>query len=122
DAETPQPQTLFQAALAFRRAGSLDRAEQTWKRLAATSPEGVVAGGQTIPLAELEKELSRAAGDATDVADSAFLPEARSPRDTGSDGPARAWVQDAVRRLEAASQPILPAFTPLTVGGKVVYR
>jgi outer membrane protein assembly factor BamB len=122
DAAPPQPLLLFQAALAFRRAGLADRAEQTWKRLAAAAPDGIAAGGQTIPLAELATELSRSAGPAADVADSTLLPEARWPRDTGADGPARAWVQEAARRLEAASQPVLSPVTPLTVGGKVVYR
>jgi outer membrane protein assembly factor BamB len=122
DVEPPLPLTLFQAAVAFRRAGLAERAEQTWKRLAAAAPEGITAGGSTVSLAELEKELNRHAAAATDVADSTFLPEARWPHETGADGPAWAWVQDAVRRQEAALQPVLPAFTALAVGGKVVYR
>src|SRR6202040_1702484 len=57
--DTPKPLTLFQAALAFRRAGDRDRAEQTWKRLAADAPDGLRAGDRTVTLDDLEKELNR---------------------------------------------------------------
>jgi outer membrane protein assembly factor BamB len=121
-AETTQPLTLFQAALAFRRAGRPDLAEQMWKRLTAAAPDGIVTGGHAASLAELEKELNRATPSATGVPAATFLPEARWPRETGSDGPTRAWVQEAVERQEAASQPILPAFISMAAGGRVVYR
>ena len=111
-----EPMTLFQAALAFRRAGERDRAEQAWKRLAAAAPDGISAGGRTIPLDALEKELNRSAGLSREVPAEALVPGAFS------EGPGGAWVAEAVRRLEAGSQPVLSPTTPLVVGDKVVSR
>jgi outer membrane protein assembly factor BamB len=120
-ADNPPPLLLFQAALAFRRAGDRDRAEQTWKRLAAAAPDGISAGDRTLPLASLEKELNRpAAADAAPAR--AALAAARGSQGALSDGTARAWLEDAVRRQEAASRPALPPAAPLAVRGKVVSR
>jgi outer membrane protein assembly factor BamB len=121
-AENPQSRMLFQAALAYRRAGNPVRAEQTWQRLTAAAPEGIVAGGQTISLADLDKELKRTATVHHLVGSEAFRPAVRWPHEGVSEGPAAAWLHEAVRREESAAHPLLPPITPLVVGGKVVYR
>jgi outer membrane protein assembly factor BamB len=120
--EKLDPQTLFQAALAFRRAGDRDRAEQVWKRLTSAAPDGINSGGRTIPLDDLEKSLARAAGPASEVPVEALISEANWRQETLSAGPSAAWVSEAVRRLEAGSQPILPSTIPLVVGDKIVSR
>ncbi len=114
--EKHEPVTLFQAALAFRHAGDRDRAEQAWKRLAAAAPDGIGAGDRTIPLDDLEKTLTRAAAPADEVPAEALLPGPLSA------GPGTPWVAEAVRKLEAESQPVLSATTPLLVGDKIVSR
>src|SRR5262249_22286332 len=155
-------------ALAFRRAGARDRADETWKRLAAAASDGITVGDRTISLDDLEKALNRPAGARAEVPAEALLPEAgwraqsHSPRPESLIAPPAAppvaapagaplgplvqltaaarlsepnalavplplspgavWLAEAVRRLEAASQPVLPAATPLVVGNKVVWR
>jgi outer membrane protein assembly factor BamB len=111
----PQPLTLFQAALAFRRAGDRDRSDQAWRRLADTA-DGISAGSRTIPLDDLEKELNRP------VPAAASPPEANWCPEPPPEGTAGLWVADALRRLQAASQPVLPLAAPLVVGHTAVVR
>lgn len=103
-ADQPEPLLLFQAALAFRRAGDRDRAEQTWKRLAAAAPDGVRAGDRTVPLAELEKELNRPAG--------AAAPLSRRRRGSGrrrpKAPPAHGWKTPCADRRPRRSRPWPP--------------
>ncbi|HKI32579.1 MAG TPA: PQQ-binding-like beta-propeller repeat protein [Gemmataceae bacterium] len=117
-----QPLTLFQAAVAFRRTGDRDRAEQTWKRLAAAAPDGIKAGDRTIPLDDLEKQLHGPAEPDAESAARGILAEERFRLRAVSEGPAAAWLADAARRLEANSQAVLPAGTPLVVGNRVFFR
>jgi outer membrane protein assembly factor BamB len=166
--DTAPPLTLFRAALAFRRAGARERADDTWRRLAAAAPDGISLGERTIPLDDLEKTLNRPVAARAEVPAEALLPEAswhsepRAPNPAhlsaaiagaravapagapvGSflpivvaakvvepnalalphtPSPGAVWLAEAARRLESASQPILPAATPLVVGDKVVWR
>ncbi|HEX5269070.1 MAG TPA: PQQ-binding-like beta-propeller repeat protein, partial [Gemmataceae bacterium] len=114
--EKPDPLTLFQAAVALRRAGDAGRAEQVWKRLAAAI-DSVTVGGRAVPLDALEKEYNRATSAAGEVPAEALFP---APPGSGPGG--GGWVAEAVRRLEAASQPVLSAATPIIVGDTVVAR
>jgi outer membrane protein assembly factor BamB len=165
--DKPDPLTLFQAALALRRAGDREHAEQLWKRLAAAVDE-ITVGGHAVPLGALEKEFNRPVAAAREVPAEALLPDAdwrlepRSPAPAPlivplagalavapagaplgplmhtvvaaklaepnalvvprSPTPGGVWLAEAVRRMEAASQPVLPAATPLVVGDKIVSR
>jgi outer membrane protein assembly factor BamB len=114
------PLTLFQAALAFQRTGKRDRSEQTWKRLAAAAPDGIKTGDRTISLEDLEKQLNKSADD-EEVADHRLLAEEQGRQRGPSEGPAGAWLADAVRRVETNS-PVLPAAAPLVVGDRVFFR
>ncbi len=118
--EPAQPLTLFQATLAFRRAGDPERAEQAWKRLTAAAPDGLTVGDRTISLADLEKTLNRPARVEPAADDS--LAVSPWPPGTLSDATAEAWLADAVQRKEASEQPVLPANTPIVAGGLVVER
>jgi tetratricopeptide (TPR) repeat protein len=54
-------QTLFHAALAFRRTGDKEKAEQVWKRVKSKVPkEGLRLGKRTLSVEELQKELDKA--------------------------------------------------------------
>jgi outer membrane protein assembly factor BamB len=119
--DKPDPLRLFQAALAFRRAGERDRAEQVWKRLAA-AVDGINSGGREVPLEALEKELNRPAAAARELPAEALLPEANWRLAEHPTDPGAPWVAEAARRLEADSKPVLSPATPLLVGDKVVSR
>ncbi len=58
--EKTSPLTLLKAALAFRRAGDADRADQTWKLLTrAAGRDGVKLGGKAVSLDQLKAEIDR---------------------------------------------------------------
>jgi outer membrane protein assembly factor BamB len=126
DADTLSPATLFHAALAFRRSGDSARAEQVWTRLATKAPEGVPLGGSMLGLADLRKELDRvgisSSSPAARVADGASGLESRWTRSTAHESLTQEWLHGNLRRLEGHGQPVLPAFFPITVGDRVVYR
>lgn len=140
-ADSLPPISLFKAALAYHGAGDRDGAERAWKKLSARAPDGVAIGNKKVSLAELEKELAqyRAAAPAMDsLADwpmfrgnasrsaradgAAPVLEPRWQQPTVADGAVGAWLAAAAQRLEDRSQPALPAFFPIAVGDKVVYR
>ena len=119
-AEAPRPLTLFQAALAFRRSGQADRAERAWKRLATAAPDGLSVGDRTFSLGDLEKTLKRGPGVVARSDD--LIVDPSWPASNVSDDTVAAWWADAVRRKEAAGQPVLPAGPPIAVGGLVIER
>jgi hypothetical protein len=139
--------TLFKAALAFRRAagfGFTKRADETWNRLAAK------VGKENGTLEQLRNELDRAhpwkAGDFWDWplfrGDARRSGEGRGgvpslenkwrksnldlnlpPGEQLKLNPAtREWVETAIRRQMLKPQPMIPAFTPIAVADKLVYR
>ena len=120
--DKPDPLTLFQAALAYRRSGQRNRADQVWKRLTSAALDGIRVGSREMSIEALEKELNRPAGPAREVPAEALLPEAIWRPARAPNGPGAPWVAEAERRLEAGSQPVLSPATPLLVGDKVVSR
>jgi outer membrane protein assembly factor BamB len=132
-ADALAPAVLFRAALAFRRAGDRARAELAWKQVAARAPAGLRLSGKDVSLAELRRQLEDAPApedrgqkteDRPSVAlSSVFCPlEARWARPTAHEAFTRVWLQTAADEQEDRGQPPLPAFAPLVVGGRVVYR
>src|SRR5262245_930349 len=133
------PLVLFQAALAFRRAGDRARHDRAWKALTAAAPDGLTWGGRQIGLAELRKQIdsfdrppeptpsnwltfrgdpgrsNRAAGGLPRL-------EKRWQQPTTQDGEARAWLERAVQQQHTNGRPVLPGAFPLVVGDRVVFR
>jgi outer membrane protein assembly factor BamB len=135
------PDTLFAAALAFRRAGNEGRAGQIWNRLAARAPAGVHLGDRLVGLPELEKKLARlpavtpgagsrfggepfraAASRSGQGFGSPLRLETRWAQPTAHEAITREWVQAAIQRQEAQSQPVFPASVPVPAGDRVIYR
>ncbi len=126
------PAVLFRAALAFRRAGEAARAERAWKQVAARAPAGLRLGGKEVSLAELKQQLEGSApedgGQRTEDRPSVALSsvlcplEARWARPTAHEAFTKVWLQTAADEQEDRGQPLLPAFAPLVVGGRLVYR
>jgi outer membrane protein assembly factor BamB len=118
--------TLFLAALAFRRAGDAARSEQAWTRLAARAPTGLRLGDRAVKLAELKKELDRAAvAPAVPPApapDGLPALETKWARPSHHEAVTRGWIQATVQRQEDRGEPVLPGAAPLEAAGRIVYR
>jgi len=142
DAARVAPLTLFKAALAFRRAGNLERAEAIQKTLWASSPKGVQFGGRLVSIAELKKELAREVappGGAAAARDCLVFRGNESRAGLGSGevaaelktrwqqqtvppGRARGWIDSALQQHKGRSLTPFPAAIPLTVDGVIVSR
>jgi outer membrane protein assembly factor BamB len=128
DADAVPAAVWYYAALAFRRAGDMARAEQAERRMTSQARGDLRLGGRPVNLGELKEELDRAGGPGTTVPKSAAerVPslEARWTRPTVSDplSSSRAWLETALEQNAARDRPSLPAGVPVVVGGKVVYR
>ena len=112
-----QSQTLFQATLAFRRAGTAT-ARAGLEASDQCRTDGINSGGHYVPWT-FWKNRWPAAGPASEV-------PIEAPAYFGGElatGAAlrglAAWVSEAVQRLEAGSQPILPSTIPLVVGDRL---
>ncbi len=132
------PLTLTKAALAFRLAGDTARMEQAWKMLAEQAPDGLAIGGQFHDLARLRADLDRLGPEPPprsgwpvfrgDIGRTARgdgdLPilDPIWTRDTVAGGKAREWIDRGIKAEERAGRAVLPAFYPLAVPGRIVYR
>lgn len=143
--QAEMPLTLFKAALAFRRAGDAERAEQTWKQLASRAGrEGLRVGDKTVALAvaraELERGTSARTVETTEVtlfrggANRTAITRGSTPyldtciwqtsilpdrdKSAAAFGVLNAALARRLERIDA----LLPAFYPLAVNGKLVYR
>ena len=136
--------TLYQAALAFHRNGDASRRDRVWKQLedARKPAGGIQDGDKFLTLKEVRAELDRPiakptadwpmfGGDAARVGQSAGGPLNLEPLVTrelvSTDRDAKRWTElalkESVRYLaDQRGQPIIPAFSPIAVGDKVVYR
>lgn len=119
------PAALLAAALAFQHAGETGRAEQAWKQLAVTAPQGLRLGGRVLSLAELRREAPRArplpeAGFALHADTSVLKIDWKQP--TAREPATQDWLQAALRQQENRTRPILPALYPLVSRDRVVYR
>src|SRR5262249_23651900 len=131
--------TLFHATLAFHCAGDRKGEQQAWNRLAADAGNKPLRiGAHVVSLEELRQELDREprAGSlgadwpvfrgspnrlANAHAAAPFL-EPRGQTETISEPLTRVRVDQAIAHLNRVSQPVLPAFFPIVVDGKLVYR
>ncbi len=125
DSGTMPAAVWFQAALAFQRAGDVDRARQAWDRLAALAPVGIRLGERELNLAQLKRELESGKNSLAALA----LPQVE-----GYPGLESRWVRPTFHHsftrtvMQAASQPegrYVPsysAFHALPNGDRVLYR
>jgi outer membrane protein assembly factor BamB len=139
-ADRLSPTVLCAAALAFQRGGDGARATQAWTHLAARAPAGLHLGAKTVKLPDLQVWLgkhrppARASSTATDwplfhgdaarcawPAGGDTEPKARWQQATAHETATRMWLEKAVQQQQARG-PALPAFFPITVGGKILYR
>jgi outer membrane protein assembly factor BamB len=133
------PLVLFQAALAFRRAGDRARHDRAWKALTVAAPDGLTSGGKQIGLAELRKRIDAFdrpsepmpsnwltfrgdAGRSNRAAGGPPRLEKRWQQPTTQDGEARAWLERAVQQQHTNARPVLPGAFPLVAGDRVVFR
>jgi outer membrane protein assembly factor BamB len=142
-------ESLFQATVAFRRAGSKGQAEKTWKQLVGRADRDVLKiDNRTLKVEDWQAELERLArppktdavewpvyrGDAGRSGQakggtpflekrwslSTYTAAASAFRD---DNPqSKVQVQAAVKAQESRGQPILPGFFPIAADGKLIYR
>jgi outer membrane protein assembly factor BamB/tetratricopeptide (TPR) repeat protein len=139
--DVTSPATLFQAALAFQMAGDGQAVEQTWKRLvAAVGMGGLNLGQRRFSVDELRRELDRRRPAQSAAADW-LLPRGDPRRSsqaheqppvldiawqaaTAGHETSRQWLETALAQSERSSrpEPLLPAFTPLVIGNRIVYR
>jgi outer membrane protein assembly factor BamB len=131
------PATLYKAALAFQGNGETTKAEETWKRLTVSAPDGIRVGDRLVGLAELKNGFQQPKpatsagltawtmfrGDPSRSASSAAGAPRLQPHwqvATVAHPQARTWIESALDR--ARGQSILPANEPLATQGKVIYR
>jgi outer membrane protein assembly factor BamB len=140
-----QALTLLKAALAFRL--TLDRsyeplAEKAWKRLSTkVGPEGLRVDDETIGLPKLQAEISRSSplgpgpspfdwdmfrGNASrsgKARGTAPFLESEWQRSMveGLEPQARSWLEQRLQPPHRGD-PILPAFSPIATGNKLIYR
>jgi outer membrane protein assembly factor BamB len=140
-AEVANPATLFQASLAFQTAGDTQAAEQTWKRLAAAVGQGgLMLGQRRFSVDDLRREFDRRRPAQSAAAD--WLLSRGDPRrsaqahgdpplleiawqaPTAGHETSRQWLQTALEQSlrPDRAEPLLPGFTPLVIGNKIVYR
>ncbi len=141
------PWTLYKIALSFYRAGDKEGAEDVWKHLLkkADRDGGITVGKQQFGLGVLKAELDRASEVETrnlhdwlcyrggvGRTEQAFggppFLESTWTRTTVCDTKAdvKSWTDDnikqAVQWLDQRGLPHLPAFFPIAVNGKIIYR
>jgi outer membrane protein assembly factor BamB len=126
DADQVTPATLFQAALALRRAGDSGLSEKAWNRLATRDQGGVRVGTKAMSLADLREELERSEVPGTPARahgiQSVSRMKPRWKRATAYAVVTRALLEHAVQRQQARREPALPAFFPIGSGDSVIYR
>jgi outer membrane protein assembly factor BamB len=140
------PLTLFKAALAFRLSGDpghVQRADEVWKRLAEkVGRDGLRLDDDAVSLDRLKTELARAtptetasphdwamfrgnAGRSAKGRGSAPFLESKWQRSLLADriqSETRHWIEEALRHQQYRPEPMLPAFFPVAVAGKLIYR
>jgi outer membrane protein assembly factor BamB len=133
-------ETLYEATLAFRRAGDRAHAAVTWKQLQGKAEGGKLRiGDRTQTLAEWEADLDGspppAAGNDKDwpvyrggpgrsnegSGDKPFMVKDWA-YPTIKEEDTRHLVDSAVKMAEGRGLPVLPAFSPVAADGKVIYR
>lgn len=134
------PLLLFQAAVAFQRAGDAANVERAWKLLADKAPNGLRLGDRTVGLDRLHQQWLTGTGAAREEqGPGAWTMYRGQPARTGfgvgaaprwerlwqlptlHETATRIWIDSALSKSNA-TQPILPAFFPIAAGGKIVYR
>lgn len=124
----PTANTLFHAALAFRRSGSGQRAEQAWSRVAAKAAAGLRLGGATVALDDLKKELDREIPSPFAVAAMGSGPAGMERLEINWSRPATYEtttldrVQQAERLHVDRGMPAISAGVPVVVAGQLVFR
>jgi outer membrane protein assembly factor BamB len=135
------PQTLIKATLAFRRARDAASAAQAWKLLRQRVGDRVQIGERFVPLKELDRKLSAspapswvgvgeqswplfrgAPGRTASAAGKVTGLAAGWRRPTAEGRFVPDWLEDAVGRLGARREPVLPAAVPLALSDRVIYR
>jgi outer membrane protein assembly factor BamB len=133
------PEVLFQAVLAFARAGQEEDRDSAWKLLEARAPGGVRFGGDSVPLAELKKQLDRQPAEKRGVEKDTLLYRGNAARSAPGRGFAdlaeprwqtpsvrhpevATWVADAVKQHEQRQLPVVPGAVPVALGNTVVYE
>jgi outer membrane protein assembly factor BamB/tetratricopeptide (TPR) repeat protein len=140
--------TLFKAALAFQRAGDVGNTQEAWKKLTARAGrDGVPMGDQVVSLDRLRKELDKGEAGGELVASlsdwqlfrgspsrsaqahggTPFLKSQWHVSTLPASTESRPWIENALTRAMdyltvQRPQPVLPAFSPIAAGGKIVYR
>jgi outer membrane protein assembly factor BamB len=133
------PEAQYAATRAFRRVGDKTRAVATWKELQGRAQQGKLRiGEQTRSVQEWDAELDKAPPPPEMGNDWAVYrgDPARQNRGRGDrpflektwsypmmrEDQTKSLVGQAIKQAESRLQPVLPAFFPVTVGGRVVYR
>ncbi|OAI48364.1 hypothetical protein AYO44_07255 [Planctomycetaceae bacterium SCGC AG-212-F19] len=145
--DSASPLVLYPAALAFARAGDKNKSEAFWKQVAdkIKADGGLTIEKKFVPLKNLREELDRAGKTAPDGAADWLMYRGGSTRTELAAGGApflestwtlstlpetktdvKNWTQDnlthAQRWLDQRGLPVLPAFFPIAVKDKLVYR
>jgi outer membrane protein assembly factor BamB len=147
-AEQVAPLNLYRAIVAFRKSGDQVRAQDTWKRLGAkVGKDGLTIDGRKLSLEELAKELDKKAplpgtkdwpiyrGNPSRTGKGVggnFKPvptwrqSTVRPPEQAAAQEARDWAEDMIqngqRQLALKSWPIMPAFQPLAIEGRLICR
>jgi outer membrane protein assembly factor BamB len=144
-AEQLSPLTLFKATVAFRLCGDeafREAAEASWRQLVSKAGrDGLRVDDENVSLEQLKHELGRIkVAEASDIYDWP-LPRGNASHTARAPGGApflkkkwqkslfpddpqsetRAWVEDALQQ-PYRPEAMLPAFYPIAVGGKLLYR
>jgi outer membrane protein assembly factor BamB len=137
--------TLVKGALAFHRIGDKERAVQAWKAITARAGrEGLKLGERTVSLTDLDKIIKKYDQPLSEL----FSPSdwvmfkgnaSRSAQGNGTapymerkwsvegneyirEAETRRLINLAIKSQLDTNQPILPAFFPIAVDGKVIFR
>jgi outer membrane protein assembly factor BamB len=141
--EQVEPLTLFQAAVAFHRAGEPSNADRAWSALSARAPDGIRLGGRVVGLRELRGQVEQTARDTGGVGEWAVfrgnpsrsaeggggppLPESCWQAVAAEDPEAKALLDRLLQDPPRAMRPVLPGSHPIAVRveegrGLLVYR
>jgi outer membrane protein assembly factor BamB/tetratricopeptide (TPR) repeat protein len=133
-----EDRVLLRAWLALHLSGNTTQADQTWKRLAAQAPKGVLVGSTVVGLDALRREGQRVAfaggqrvdwpllrGDAQRTGQGQggmALLQARWRANLAGSVGSQAWLETDGPFFEGTAAGSLPAFHPLAIGDRVVCR
>jgi len=140
------PWTLYKIAMSFYRSGDKDGGDEVWRQLMRKIERdgGLTVDKQQVSIANLRTELDRATLDEKRVVldwptyrggpsrteqasgGSPFMEYTWTVSTMPTKADARNWIDEhlnhAQRYLHDRGLPVLPAFFPIAVNGKVVYR